>query len=47
MANLPSYITHAEGTRGVADEVRIYVVLLDGRLVAPRPRFNTVDAVED
>jgi len=47
MARLPSYITRAEGKRGVTYEARINVLLADGRRLQPKLRFKTLDAAKD
>ncbi|MEX3656917.1 site-specific integrase [Mycolicibacterium fortuitum] len=47
MARLPSFITRAEGKRGVTYEARINVVLPDGRRMQPKRRFKTLEAAKD
>ncbi|MDH6245471.1 site-specific integrase [Mycobacterium sp. OTB74] len=47
MARLPSFITRAEGKRGVTYEARINVVLPDGRRLQPKRRFKSLDAAKD
>jgi integrase len=47
MARLPSYITRAQGKRGVTYEARINYVAPDGRRLQPKRRFKTLDAAKE
>jgi integrase len=47
MARLPSYITRAQGKRGVTYEARINATLTGGRRLQNRKRFATVDEAKD
>ncbi|WP_078315368.1 tyrosine-type recombinase/integrase [Mycobacterium sp. D16Q16] len=47
MARLPSYITRAQGKRGITYEARINYLAPDGRRLQPKRRFKTLDAAKE